>query len=59
MGHQQGRNDMQKRTISQAVFESNEAKRAIKAGHKMACDILDRRAVRDIPESDPNHPMYS
>lgn len=50
---------MQKRTIPQAVFETELAKAVIRAGHKEACRQLDLRRARDIPESDPNHPMYN
>lgn len=42
-----------------SIYDSKEAKAAIKAGHELACRQLDRRAVASIPESDPNHPMHS
>ena len=49
---------MTKRSIPEAVFETEQAKAAIRAGHKEASRLLDLRRVSDIPESDPNHPMY-
>lgn len=61
MAHQTRENKMtaNKINIPQAVFETKAARSAIKAGHEEACDALDRRSVSQIPESDPNHPMYS
>jgi hypothetical protein len=42
-----------------SIYESKEARAAIKRGHEEACRQLDRRAVASIPESDPNHPKFS
>lgn len=49
---------MADRTIPQAVFESPEALRVIKAGHEQACRELERKPIHQLDEGDPNHPMY-
>lgn len=47
-----------KRTVPQSVFESKEAMRCIRAGHKQACDDLDATPRHLLSEGNPNHPMY-
>lgn len=47
-----------KRTVHQSVFDSKEARRVAAAGHKQACDELDRMHPSDLDEGNPNHPMY-
>lgn len=47
-----------KRTVPQAVFDSKDALRISKVGHKQACDELDRTPRHMLNEGNPNHPMY-
>jgi len=47
-----------KRTVQQSVFESKDAIRAAKAGHKQACDELNATPRHLLNEGNPNHPMY-
>lgn len=47
-----------KRTVQQSVFESKDAIRAAKAGHKLACDELNATPRHLLNEGNPNHPMY-
>lgn len=47
-----------KRTVQQSVFDSKEAIRAAKAGHKLACDELNATPRHLLNEGNPNHPMY-
>lgn len=51
---------MIKRTVPQAVFDSPEALKAAKEGHRQACKELDDKFAAGGPfdEGDPNHPMY-
>lgn len=49
---------MQKRTIPQAVFETKEAKRIIRAGMNLAIDELENTPRHLLNEGNPNHPMY-
>lgn len=47
-----------KRTIPQAVFDSKEARKIIQAGHRQACEELDRVPRHMLNEGNPNHTMY-
>lgn len=47
-----------KRTVPQAVFDSPSARRICAAGHKQACDELDRMPRHLLDVGNPNHPMY-
>jgi len=49
---------MTKRTVPQAVFDSKDARRIQAAGHKQACEELDRMHPSQLDEGNPNHPMY-
>jgi hypothetical protein len=49
---------MNKRSVQQAVFESKDAIRIAKAGHKLACDELNATPRHLLSEGNPNHPMY-
>lgn len=46
------------RTVPQAVFDSPEARRAARAGHREACQQLDRTPRHLLDEGNPNHPRY-
>lgn len=47
-----------KRTIPQAVFDSPEALRAAREGHRLACQDLARVPRHLLDEGNPNHPRY-
>lgn len=52
---------IEKRTVSQAVFDSPQALKAAQAGHRQACAELDAQfhAGGPFDEGNPNHPMYN
>lgn len=47
---------MQKRSVPQAVFDSPEALRVAKAGHREACQQLALTPRHLLDPSNPNHP---
>lgn len=46
------------RIVPQAVFDSKEARRIQRDGHRQACEDLERTPRRLLDEGNPNHPMY-
>jgi hypothetical protein len=51
----------EKRTVPQAVFDSPQALKAAREGHRQACEELEAQFQAGGPfdEGNPNHPMYS
>ncbi len=49
---------MEERTVPQAVFDSPQAIRAAKQGHREACEELARTPRHLLDEGNPNHPRY-
>jgi len=49
---------MEKRTVPQAVFDSPQAIRVAKQGHREACEELARTPRHLLDEGNPNHPRY-
>jgi hypothetical protein len=49
---------MERRTVPQAVFDSKEALKAARAGHRQACEDLARTPRHLLDEGNPNHPRY-
>lgn len=47
-----------KRTVPQAVFDSPEAIKAAKKGHREACEELANTPRHLLDEGNPNHPKY-
>jgi hypothetical protein len=52
------REQMNKRTVHQSVFDSKEARRVQAAGHKQAVEELERTPRHLLDDGNPNHPMY-
>lgn len=50
--------EMEKRTVSQAVFDSKIALQIAALGHKQACEELDKMPRHMLDEGNPNHPMH-
>jgi hypothetical protein len=48
----------ERRTVPQAVFDSREALRAAREGHRQACEELARTPCHLLGEGNPNHPRY-
>jgi hypothetical protein len=48
----------QKRTVPQAVFDSKDARRIAREGHRLACEELARTPRHMLDEGNPNHPRY-
>jgi len=49
---------MERRTVPQAVFDSKEALRAAREGHRQACEELARTPRHLLDEGNPNHSRY-
>lgn len=51
----------EKRTVPQAVFDSPQALKAAREGHRQACAELDAQFLAGGPfdEGNPNHPQYN
>lgn len=49
---------MTKTTVPQAVFDSPEARRVAREGHRKACEDLARKPRYLLDEGNPNHPRY-
>lgn len=49
---------MEKRTVSQAVFDSPEAQRVARQGHAQACRELADTPRHLLNPGNPNHPQY-
>lgn len=49
---------VKKRTVPQAVFDSPEATKVAKEGHRLACEELAKTPRHLLGEGNPNHPMY-
>ena len=47
-----------KRTVPQAVFDSPDALRAAREGHRLACQDLARTPRHLLDPGNPNHPDY-
>lgn len=47
-----------KRTVPQSVFDSKDALRVAREGHREACEELSRKPRHMLDEGNPNHPMY-
>jgi len=47
-----------KRTVPQSVFDSPEALRAAREGHRLACEDLARVPRHLLDPGNPNHPRY-
>jgi hypothetical protein len=47
-----------KRTISQAVFDSHQARKITKAGHEQAVLELAKTPRHKLDKSNPNNPYY-
>ena len=47
-----------KRTVPQSVFDSPEALRAAREGHRLACQDLARTPRHMLDPGNPNHPDY-
>lgn len=47
-----------KRTVSQSVFNSPDARRIAKIAHREACDELARTPRHMLDTGNPNHPNY-
>lgn len=45
-------------SVPQSVFDSPEALRIAKEGHRLACEELARTPRHLLDESNPNHPRY-
>jgi len=46
------------RTVHQSVFDSKDAKRVVRQGHRAACEELSRKPRSMLAEGNPNHPSY-
>jgi hypothetical protein len=49
---------MEKRTVPQTVFDSKDARKAARDGHRQACAELERTPRHMLDEGNPNHPNY-
>lgn len=49
---------MRLRTVPQAVFDSPQALKVAKEGHRLACEQLARTPRHLLDEGNPNHPRY-
>ncbi len=47
-----------KRTVPQAVFDSEDALRVARAGHEAACNELANTPAHMLDVGNPNHPIY-
>lgn len=50
--------DMNKKTVPQSVFDSPEACRIAREGHKQACEELAKVPRHLLDDGNPNHPRY-
>lgn len=46
------------RTVPQAVFDSPQARKVAREGHRLACEELARTPRHLLDEGNPNHPRY-